>query len=350
MLKEANSPGVMHLIEAIQTAVNDQRSHHDTLAGSYKYLAWNLGPRLNKVEDTLVLIQTDIAKLKTDTFNIKAIVTEMFQAFKGALSSTPSRNALPKDTISKVHAYIDKMEQMEHAAKNVELSKPEIIKVVKEVVSEVGTVPSRRKPEKITDIHIHLRSTPSEIIKVVGEVVSEAEVKISGGKDFIKHPDAHLKVLHIEHSEKLRKNQEMIKLTLVAITIYQDNDIRNFEYYKEFKFGDFSLSEWDELVKKYERLKRIVKTLGINESLPLIKQDPSLPLNHKRKAIELEPETYIAGLHYNHTLPKGVEFVNNKVIDKSEHGLFFADVFGNPSFQRVSDIEKSKTEALPGYP
>ncbi|GKF77571.1 hypothetical protein Tco_0230041, partial [Tanacetum coccineum] len=137
-------------------------------------------------------------------------------------------------------AYIDKMEQMEHAVKNVELSKHEIIKVVKEVVSEAGVKISGGKDFiKHQDAHLkvlhiehceklrkkeelikkrrdnyaakNVELSKSEIIKVVGEVVSEAEVKISGGKDFIKHPDAHLKVLHIEHSEKLRKNQEMIK-------------------------------------------------------------------------------------------------------------------------------------------
>ncbi|GJV85341.1 hypothetical protein Tco_1525239 [Tanacetum coccineum] len=65
--------------------------------------------------------------------------------------------------------------------------------------------------------------------------------------------------------------------------------------------------------------------------------------------MKLEPETYIASLFYNHTLTEGVMFVNNKVIEEPEHGLFFIDLFGDPSFQRVSDIEKVETETLMGY-
>ncbi|GJT71527.1 hypothetical protein Tco_1030813 [Tanacetum coccineum] len=60
-------------------------------------------------------------------------------------------------------------------------------------------------------------------------------------------------------------------------------------------------------------------------------QDPSLP-KRKRKAIELEPKTYIVGLHYNRLLPKGVEFVKNLVIENLEHGLFFIDSFGEEAF------------------
>ncbi|GJX30123.1 hypothetical protein Tco_0238202 [Tanacetum coccineum] len=157
-------------------------------------------------------------------------------------------------TGDELQAIMDKKKQMKHAAKNVELSKPKIIKVVEEVANEAG-------------------------------------VKFSGGKDFVKHQDAHL------------------KLRPVAIIAYKDNDIRNFEYHKEFKFGDFGPSEWDELgviiptkknqcmgelmnslSKKYERLKKIAKSFRINKSLPLPEQDPSLPSNRKIKAIELEPD------------------------------------------------------------
>ncbi|GJR59798.1 hypothetical protein Tco_1501960 [Tanacetum coccineum] len=218
------------------------------------------------------------------------------RAVKGKAITTESDPSPPKLAI------LDKKEQMEQAAKNSELSKHEIINVVGEVVSEVG-------------------------------------VKISRGKEFIKNQDAHLKVIHKEHNEKLRKKEELKK------KMYD-----NYEWI-EFKFGDFDLSEWDELdviiptkknqcvgdlmnslSNKYERLKGIAKSLVINGSLPLPEQDPSLPSNRKRKAIELELEIYIAGMHCNRTLPEGVEFENKIVIEKPEHGLFFIDVFGDQSF------------------
>nr|GEX44769.1 hypothetical protein [Tanacetum cinerariifolium] len=71
------------------------------------------------------------------------------------------------------------------------------------------------------------------------------------------------------------------------------------------------------LSNKYERLKKIPGELGLNLALPLPEQDPSL-LKHKRKAMKLEPKTYIV------------------------------DAFGEPAFQRVNDIQKMETETLLG--
>ncbi|GJV72941.1 hypothetical protein Tco_1492936 [Tanacetum coccineum] len=54
------------------------------------------------------------------------------------------------------------------------------------------------------------------------------------------------------------------------------------------------------LSNRYERLKKILEYLGLDLTLPLPQQDPSLP-RRKRKVMELDPETYIVGLHYNRT-------------------------------------------------
>ncbi|GKA87325.1 hypothetical protein Tco_0809036 [Tanacetum coccineum] len=135
------------------------------------------------------------------------------------------------------------------------------------------------------------------------------------------HPDLDAPV----HNDKLRKKAELKKkmyddyvwivnnrmkprkitniqihprLKPISVTIYKNNDKRDFEVHKVFRFGDFSLSEWDKLgvilstkanqcvpdmlnsiSKKYEILKEIAKTLNIDEKLPLPEQDPSLPSN-----------------------------------------------------------------------
>ncbi|GJT21910.1 hypothetical protein Tco_0891847 [Tanacetum coccineum] len=237
---------------------------------------------------------------------------------------------------------------------------------------------------------------PLELVikKFAAEIVSEAEVQIKGTKDFIKHQDAHFKLLTRDHSEKLKQNATLRKkrfdqyvwntnnkpkperitnifihpnTKLVAITVYRNNDPGNFDVQRNFKFGDFSISEWDELSiiipkkknkmvselmtslsNKYERLKQILGELGISLSLPISKQDTSLP-RRKGKAIELEPETYIDGLHCHRELPEGVKFVNNLVIEEHEHRLFFIDAFGDEEFQRVNDVYKVKTKTLLGY-
>ncbi|GJX30057.1 hypothetical protein Tco_0238136 [Tanacetum coccineum] len=100
------------------------------------------------------------------------------------------------------------------------------------------------------------------------------------------------------------------------------------------------------LSNRYERLKKIPDYLGLDLTLPLPQQDPSLP-RRKRKVMELDPETYIVGLHYNRTLPKGVQFVKNLVIEKPEHGLFFIDAFGEEAFQRVHGTDSRMIDEHP---
>ncbi|GJU07303.1 MAK10-like protein [Tanacetum coccineum] len=184
--------------------------------------------------------------------------------------------------------------------------------MVKITSNQLGAVLDKQEKMKMAEM------STSEITKVVTEVVIEASVKISGTKEFIQHQP-------------------------VTVTMYRNNDVRDFEVLGEFKFSDFTIR------KKYERLKEIAKTLKIDESLPLPEKNPSLPSNKKRKAIELELETYIAGLECNRKLPKGVNFVLNKVIKEPEYGLFFIDAFGDETFQRVSDVHKVKNETLVGY-
>nr|GFC22480.1 hypothetical protein [Tanacetum cinerariifolium] len=98
----------------------------------------------------------------------------------------------------------------------------------------------------------------------------------------------------------------------------------------------------------HETTPSALSELGLNLSLLLPEQDLPLP-RRKRKAIELEPETYIDGLHCNRKLLEGVQFVKNLVIRKREQGQFFIDAFEEQAIQRVSDIQKVETEPLLGY-
>ncbi|GJX40770.1 hypothetical protein Tco_0255760 [Tanacetum coccineum] len=266
-----------------------------------------------------------------------------------------------------IQAHLEKKEQMEKAAQEVkliELSKPELIKVVKEVVSEARVDP--------------------KVLRI-----------IKGGKEFLKQHDAEYKVLQKEHLEKLKNLRDLKKKIFdqyvwttqnrlkpekitdiliypntrpVTITVYRNNDRRNFDVHKNFKFGDFGLSEWDELSviipknknkvvselmtslsKKCEWLKEIPGELGINPSLPLPEQDLSLSSSRKRKQIELEPEVHIAGLECDRSLHEGFQFVNNKVIETPKYEIFFINVFGDEAFQRINDIHKVEVESLLGY-
>ncbi|GKB94335.1 hypothetical protein Tco_0980472 [Tanacetum coccineum] len=60
------------IIEAIQNTFNAQNDHLATWAESSKSMAWNVGPRLTRIETTHATIQYDLALLKTNTADIKA--------------------------------------------------------------------------------------------------------------------------------------------------------------------------------------------------------------------------------------------------------------------------------------
>lgn len=65
--------------------------------------------------------------------------------------------------------------------------------------------------------------------------------------------------------------------------------------------------------------------------------------------MELEPEIRVPGLECNKTLPAGVPYVNNMMIEEPEYGIFFMDVFGDQAFQRWSDIDNVDIEYLVSY-
>ncbi|GJV76335.1 hypothetical protein Tco_1507919 [Tanacetum coccineum] len=139
---------------------------------------------------------------------------------------------------------------------------------------------------------------------------------------------------------------------------------RNFEVHNPFRFADFRLTELDELgpiigkkknsivkdlmasfSKRYERLKKIPKELGIQSALLTPLQAQSQSSGRNRKHMELEPKIKVHGLKCNKSLPEGVPFVNNMVIEELEYGIFFIDVFGDQAFQRWNDIHKVLPEA-----
>ncbi|GJX23345.1 hypothetical protein Tco_0227790 [Tanacetum coccineum] len=65
--------------------------------------------------------------------------------------------------------------------------------------------------------------------------------------------------------------------------------------------------------------------------------------------MELEPEIKVPGLECYRSLPEGVPFVNNVVIEEPEYGIFFTNVFGDQAFQRWNDIHKIGIDSLVSY-
>nr|GEV31974.1 hypothetical protein [Tanacetum cinerariifolium] len=106
--------------------------------------------------------------------------------------------------------------------------------------------------------------------------------------------------------------------------MFRCTDKRNFDVQNPFNFGDFGVTEWDELreiipkkknqvvkclmtsfSKRYERLRTIPEELGIKSNLP--------------------------------------------ALEEPEYGMFFIDVFGDEAFSRMNGIHKVNIETLLTY-
>ncbi|GJT82160.1 hypothetical protein Tco_1056502 [Tanacetum coccineum] len=249
-------------------------------------------------------------------------------------------------TAEQLQAHMDKEEKIKKAKEEARLfaiSKPEVIKVVREEAKK-------------------LRIHPKEAITT------------KAGEKFKKAQDAEHEVLKRQHTEKVRKYLELRKHKYdnymwtinsrlkpetitdikihpktkpVVITVFRGTDGRNFDVYKPFAFGDFGISELDELRKIIPRKKNAVLALPAPASAP--EQASSKSSRKKMKHMELEPEIKIPGLECNRALPKNVPFINNMVIEEPEYGIFFPDEFGDQAFQRWGNIDKVGMEALVSY-
>ncbi|GJT55989.1 hypothetical protein Tco_0991043 [Tanacetum coccineum] len=245
-------------------------------------------------------------------------------------------------TDKEMQAYLDREEKLRKAAKKERLlaiSKPEVIKVLQEKTKKIGLDPNKIASAK-------------------------------AGEKFKKDHEAEHQVLKREHTEKVKKYLELRKhkfenyiwiinnrlkpknITNIkihpktkpdVITVYRGTDGRNFDVHKPCAFGAFGISELDELREIIPKKKNTVS------AIPAPKQASSKSSRKKRKHMKLEPEVKIHGLECNRALPENVLFVKNMVIEEPEYRIFFTDEFGDQAFQRWSDIDKVRMEALVSY-
>ena len=93
------------------------------------------------------------------------------------------------------------------------------------------------------------------------------------------------------------------------------------------------------------------EALGIPSLLPAPSTQTALSKvsKRKRKQIELEPEIKVPGLDCDMSIPEGITFMDNVVFEVAERGLCFTDEYGNPAFQRWSDIDRAGIKAMLMY-
>nr|GEV49330.1 protein kinase superfamily protein [Tanacetum cinerariifolium] len=183
------------------------------------------------------------------------------------------------------------MKKAAEEAKLLAMSKPEVIKVVREEAKKLGI-------------------NPKEAIST------------KAGEKFKKAHDVEHEVLKREHFKKVKRIIELNKRRAEEYIWTMTNRI------KPEPITDIKIQPNTKPVVK------IPEELGIQSALsaPVPEQALSQTSGRKRKHMELEPEIKVPGLKCNRSLPEGVPFVNNMVIEEPEYWIFFTNVFGDQAF------------------
>ncbi|GJS65213.1 hypothetical protein Tco_0679777 [Tanacetum coccineum] len=331
LAKTFDFSGLKSLVKTVKAALDAQNDHLETWAKSSISMAWNVGPGLTKIEHTQAFMQADLSSLKSDSSELKSMMTEIYQAFKESPShiegehvaieddtKKPESNKAEEEPTNGIHISTmyhlindeinehlkkeDKIKKTAEKAKRLEMTKTKVIKIVQEKAKKIGI-----DPKKV--------------------------ISAKAGEKFKKVQDAEMQVHKRQHIEKTKRLIEINKKRAEQYKWTISSKLKPGPII-DVKFADFGITELDELGsiiqkkkntivkdlmtslgKRYERLKKIPGELRIQFALlaHVPKQDQSQSSRRKRKHMELEPEIKV------------------------------------PSLQRWNDIHKVKVDSLVSY-
>ncbi|GJR06308.1 hypothetical protein Tco_0529292 [Tanacetum coccineum] len=371
LVKGFDFSALISAVKSLQDHAVKQEEASTAWMKSSTNMAWNLGSRMSGVELSQTALKREISSLKKDTSEIKSMMTKMYAAFQGHLSSALSSSVTPILALTDIQANVEGENVHTTATEEPpshtegETEEPRLAILISSIPSTV-ILPTQAQP--ITSIIIHpessqatpkidkgkgivtdsnddpskklvktlsiVRPDPDEPVRVefmINGKVEEAEnigldpKAIKGAKAdemFKKAQDAEHAVLKRQYTKKVRKSLELrkhkydsymwivssrlksepiadikihLKTKLVVIRVYKGTNGRNFEVHKPFLFGAFGIFELDELreiipkkknavvkdlmnslSRRYERLKKIPKEIGIHFALPALAPEQAL--------------------------------------------------------------------------
>nr|GEU47439.1 hypothetical protein [Tanacetum cinerariifolium] len=362
----------------------EQWAQHEKVDISYAELKASIEgyykENVNHKEQTDKLIQAtmeSLDKTTTERVNLLNALNGVTKTLKVVQDDVKDDPALNKKAIEAIEAYSKNLSAL-----------TKLLSLVKNF--EMTAVESSQ-----ADIRSDISSLKQDTSKIKSMMTGIYQA--FKGEKFKKAQDAEDKVLKRQHTKKVKRltelNKERVKQYIwtmsnrlnpepiidvkihpnskpAVLTVYRNNDKKNFDVHNLFNFGDFGITELDELGliiekknnfivkdlmtslgKRYERLKKIPEELRIQSTFPapIPQQASSQSLGRKSKHMELAPEVKVPGLECNRSLPEGVPILNNMVIEEPVYGIFFTDVFGDQPFQRWNDIYKVRVDSMVSY-
>ncbi|GKD87547.1 hypothetical protein Tco_1358701 [Tanacetum coccineum] len=246
-------------------------------------MAWNLGPRISATERSQADIRTEVSSLRQDTLDIKSIMTDIYQTFKGDTEDMETQDT-DEDKVEKEQV----SEEPKHdvpisTVKPIETLTPEvqpITTIISTSQPESSQVPQREGKGIATDEQLEsitkklvptskvISEEPDEPIKIKKATEEAKRIKMTKTKviKFVPEEAENIgidpkKIISAKAGEKFKKahDVEILKPDPIpnvkihsnskpaALTVYRNNDKRNFHVHNPFKFTDFGVTELDEL-------------------------------------------------------------------------------------------------------
>ncbi|GJV27108.1 hypothetical protein Tco_1383556, partial [Tanacetum coccineum] len=149
-------------------------------------------------------------------------------------------------TEQEIQDYWDKEEQIKKAEEEARLnaiSKPKVIKVVREEAKKLGIHPKEAITTKVGELFKKAQDAEHKVLK------KQHTKKVRKSLELRKHKyDSYIWTVNsILKPEPITDIKIHLKTKPVVITVYRGTDGRKFDVYKPFLFGAFGISELDEL-------------------------------------------------------------------------------------------------------
>nr|GEV34703.1 retrovirus-related Pol polyprotein from transposon TNT 1-94 [Tanacetum cinerariifolium] len=211
-----------HLKDINNSTMKDLQAHalkqEEALAALTKSstnMAWNLGSRMTAVEISQTALEREVSSLRRDTSEIKYMMAEIYQAFKGQSSLAPSGSVTLTLALTHIPANVER----ENATNTATEEPPSHIEGETEdqkIAIPISSIqPTEEKMKKSDEeAKLFVMSKP-EVIKVVREEAKKLRINpkkvisTKAGEKFKKARDAEHEVLKREHAKKGRNRKHM---------------------------------------------------------------------------------------------------------------------------------------------
>ncbi|GJS53352.1 hypothetical protein Tco_0626714 [Tanacetum coccineum] len=279
-------------------------------------MAWNLGSRMSAVEISQTALKSKVSSLRQDTSEIKSIMVEIYQAFKGQPSSTPSGSVTPTLALTYIPANVKGENATNTATEEppshtegetgdatmaIPLSsiQPTHVQPITSVIShpessqatpridkgkgiatESDEDPSKRlvpastiihpdpdepdkeeKMKKVAEEAKLIAMSRPEVIKVVQEEAEKIRLDLRRIAS-AKAAEEYMWMTNRIKPEPINDVRIHPKTKPIVASVFRNNDKRNFDVHQPFKFSDFGITELDELGPIIQKKKKsVVKDL-----------------------------------------------------------------------------------------